>query len=77
MASINDRQRLEEYEEEHLIQEYEKIISNPSTLKFAVDYLYDSLLEDAIMTMCFRAHFESKHPVSRRIFYKGHNIYFV
>lgn len=64
MASINERQRHEEYEEEHLIQEYEKTISNPATLKFAVEYLYDSLLEDAIMTMCFKAHFESKHPVS-------------
>lgn len=67
MASINERQRHEEYEEEHLIQEYEKAISNPATLNFACHYLYDSLVEDAIMTMCFRAHFESKHPVSRKV----------
>lgn len=65
MASINERQRLDEYEEEHLIQEYEKtILNNPNNLKFAVEYLFDSLIEDVVMTLCFKSHFESKHPVS-------------
>jgi hypothetical protein len=62
MSSHDDRQRLEEFEEETLAQDYEKLITNPSNLNFAVQYLYDSLVEDTIMTMCFRAHFESKHP---------------
>lgn len=61
MSSQEDRQRLEEYEEETLKQDYEKLITNPSNLNFAIQYLYDSLVEDTIMTMCFRAHFESKH----------------
>lgn len=55
---------MEEYDEERLIQEYEKVISNPSTLKIAIDHVYETLIEDLIMSLCLKAHFESKHPVS-------------
>jgi hypothetical protein len=54
-----------EYESEsELIQDYKKAIQNPATLNFAQNYLFDQLVEDAILTVVFRAHFESKHPVS-------------
>lgn len=63
MSSHDDRQRMEEYEEEVMIaQDYDKLLSNSSNLNFAANYLYESLVMDTIMTMCFRAHFESKHP---------------
>jgi hypothetical protein len=53
-----------EYEtESDLIQDFQKTISNPASLNFATQYLFDQLVDETILQVIFRAHFESKHPV--------------
>lgn len=63
--SSSERLNNVEYESEsELIQDYQKTMSNPANVNFATQYLYDQLVDDVILQIVFRAHFESKHPVS-------------
>lgn len=65
MASSDRPQNVEYESESELIQDFQKTISNPTNLNFATQYLYDQLVDEAILQIIFRAHFESKHPVSK------------
>lgn len=67
MAS--DRQKFEYENESELLEDYKKILSNGNNINIAVEYLYDSLMEEAVMGVAFQMHFESKYPVSlKKIF---------
>lgn len=59
-----DRQKLEYDSESELVEDYKKIIiANPNNLNLATEYLFESLVEEAIMGVVFQMHFESKYPV--------------
>jgi len=63
--SSSDRPSNVEYESEtELIQDYQKTMSNPANLTYGTQYLFDQIIDDIILQIVFRAHFESKHPVS-------------
>lgn len=55
-----------EYESEtELIEDYKKLVlTKPNNLNIATEYLYESLVEEAVMGVAFQMHFESKYPVS-------------
>lgn len=62
MASQNNkRKRTDEEEEEALINDFERLMSKPANVEFAANYLFDSLLNEAITNVSFKAHFEEKH----------------
>lgn len=66
--SSSERQKFEYESESELYEEYKKIVlSNPNNVNFAADYLYESLVEEAVMGIAFQMHFESKFPVSLAI----------
>lgn len=66
--STADRPASVEYDSEtELVQDYQKVMSNPVNVNFATQYLFDQLVDDVILQIVFRAHFESKHPVSEGV----------
>lgn len=69
--SSSDRQKYDfDSECSELIEDYKKIvIANPNNLNLATEYLYESLVEEAIMGVAFQMHFENKYPVSPKIIY--------
>lgn len=64
--SSSDRQKLDfDSESSELVEDYKKIvIANSNNLNLATEYLYESLVEEAIMGVAFQMHFENKFPVS-------------
>ncbi|KAL7012850.1 hypothetical protein ACKWTF_015077 [Chironomus riparius] len=61
--SSSERTNNVEYESEtELVQDYQKTMSNPANVSYATQYLYDQLVDDVILQIVFRSHFESKHP---------------
>lgn len=62
--STADRQKFEYESENELIDDYKKLLSNPSNLNIAIEYLFESLLDDAVMGVAFQMHYENKFPVS-------------
>lgn len=55
-----------EYESEiELVEDYKNLVlTKPNNLNIATEYLYESLVEEAVMGVAFQMHFESKFPVS-------------
>lgn len=75
--SSSDRQKLDfDSESSELVEDYKKIvIANSNNLNLATEYLYESLVEEAIMGVAFQMHFENKFPVSlEMIFYDDFHI---
>jgi hypothetical protein len=65
--SSSDRPKVEYDSESELVEDYQRhVTSSSANLQVAVDYLYDSLVSEAVMGFAFQMHFESKFPV--RIF---------
>lgn len=63
--SSSERQKFEYESESELVEDYKKIVlSSPSNVNFAAEYLYESLVEESVMGIAFQMHFESKFPVS-------------
>lgn len=60
----SERAKFEYENENELIEDYKKNINNQTNLNLAVEYLYETLVEETIMSVAFQCHFESKHPVS-------------
>lgn len=60
----SERAKFEYENENELIEDYKKNINNQANLNIAVEYLYETLVEETIMGHAFQCHFESKHPVS-------------
>lgn len=64
-----ERAKFEYENENELIEDYKKNINNQANLNLAVEYLYETLVEETIMGVAFQCHFESKHPVSFETFF--------
>jgi hypothetical protein len=63
--SSSERHKSEYEFESELVEDYKKLIlTDPNNLNVAAQYLFDSLLEDAMYGVAFQMHFESKYPVS-------------
>lgn len=63
--SSSDRPKVEYDSESELVEDYKKIvIGNPSNLNLATEYLFESLVDEAVMGYAFQMHFEAKLPVS-------------
>lgn len=61
----SERQKFEYENESELTEDYKKLVlQNPTNLNIATEYLFDSLVEEAVMGVTFQMHFESKYPVS-------------
>lgn len=68
--SSSDRPKFEYESESELVEDYKKLIlSSQTNLNIATEYIYDSLVEDAVMGVAFQMHFENKFPVSLRIIF--------
>lgn len=53
-----------EVEEVELVEDYKNLVlTKPNNLSIAIEYLYESLVEEAVMGVAFQMHFESKFPV--------------
>lgn len=63
--SSSERQKFEYDSESELVEDYKKLVlSDPNSLNVAAQYMYDSLVEEAMYGVAFQMHFESKYPVS-------------
>lgn len=62
--SSSERQKFEYDSLEELKDDYKKLMSNQNNLNIATEYLYESLVDEAILGIVFQMHFESKFPVS-------------
>lgn len=69
MASA-ERHKFEYDSESDLVDDYKKLVlSNPTNLNTATEYLFDTLVEEVVMGVAFQMHFENKLAVSfERIF---------
>jgi hypothetical protein len=65
--SSSDRPKVEYDSESELVEDYKlHVTSSSANLQIATEYLYDSLVSEAVMGIAFQMHFESKFPVSLR-----------
>lgn len=62
--SSTERAKFEYENESELIEDYKRTINNQVNLDLAVEYLYETLVEETIMGVAFQCHYESKYPVS-------------
>lgn len=64
MASA-ERHKFEYDSESELVDDYKKLVlSNPTNLNAATEYLFDTLVEETVMGVAFQMHFENKLAVS-------------
>lgn len=64
MAS-SDRQKFEYETESELVEDYKKLVlRDPNNLNVATEYLFETLVEEAVMGIAFQMHFENKLSVS-------------
>lgn len=61
--SSSERQKFEYESEKELLEDYKSLLSNHSNLSLATEYIFESLVEEAVMGVAFQMHFESKFPV--------------
>lgn len=72
----SERGKFEYENENELILDYKKNLNNQANLNLAVEYLYETLVEETIMGVAFQCHYEHKYPVNLdEIFI--HNFFFV
>lgn len=65
--SSSDRPKVEYDSESELVEDYKKYVTNnTNNLQLATEYLYDSLVNEAVMGFAFQMHFEAKFPVRLR-----------
>lgn len=72
MAST-ERQKFEYENESELLEDYKKIVlASPQSLSYAAEYIFETLVEEAVEGAAFQTHFENKHPVRlTKIFIQG------
>lgn len=67
--SSTERAKFEYENENELIEDYKRTINNQVNLDLAVEYLYETLVEETIMGVAFQCHYENKYPVSLTYFF--------
>lgn len=65
MTSSDRGGKVEYDSESELVEDFKQIVmSNPANLNIAIEHLFESLVDEAVMGYAFQMHFEAKFPVS-------------
>lgn len=63
-AMASGERHFEYDSESELVADFKKLVSSSENLNIAAEYIFDTLIEEAVMGVAFQMHFENKLAVS-------------